>query len=203
MASYVEVVAVSQGLLPSPCPHCLWWQSSAGPVSGIERRLAWMTGLERTWGSVGMVSSDGAETVAAIQFAPVRALPRVFRLPPAPPPDDAVLLYCLRARLGRPVATAQGLLHRTLAHLRDRGVTEAFAYACPLGSDAVCGARNLTGLEFLLSSGFQVVGCDNQVFLTRVDLRGLLPSLSQAGQFWRRLRHSPAAPSPVAFRRSG
>ena len=198
--SYAEVVAVSQGLLPAPCPDCLWWQTSAGDVTGRERRLAWMTGLERTWGGMGMVAMEGAETVAAIQFAPVQALPRAFSLPPGPPPDDSVLLFCLRGRLGGSAAMPRRLLHRALAHLRDRDIAEAFAYARPLGDQTICGSRNLTGLEFLLSNGFQVVGGDGQVFLTRVELRGLIPSLSQAGQLWHRFRHPSAAPSPVTFR---
>jgi hypothetical protein len=200
--SFVEVVAVSQGLLPSPCAECLWWQTSTGTATGRERRLAWMGALEQTWGSVGMIAMEGADTAAALQFAPVRALPRAYHLPPGPPPDEAVLLFCLRSRLHLPGSVPRQLLHRSLALLRERGFDEAFTYAKPLGEQSICGSRNLAGLEFLLSNGFQVVGCHGQIYLTRVELRGLLPSLSQAGQLWRRLRHAPAAPSPVAFRGS-
>jgi hypothetical protein len=198
--SFVEVVTASQGLLPSPCSECLWWQTASGTENGLERRLAWMSNLEQSWGSVGIVGVEGRETTSAIQFAPARALPRSFRLPVGPPPDESVLLFCLRSGLRRPSFEGRQVLHRALRTLRGRGVLEAYAYARPLGSNRLCAARNLCGLEFLLANGFQVMGGNGEVFLTRVDLRGLLPSLSEAVEALRRLRHPSAAPSPIAFR---
>ena len=201
--TFVEVVTASQGLLPPPCPECLWWQSAAGAVSGLDRRLAWMLNLEQKWGSVGIVAIEGEETVSSVQFAPVGALPRAYHLAGCPPPEEAVLLFCLRGRLGRSALDSRRVLHHAMANLRRRGVGEAYAYARSLGTDSVCGARNLCGLEFLHANGFEVVGGDGEVFLTRVELRGLIPSLSQAGQVWRRLRDPSAAPSPAAYKRVG
>jgi hypothetical protein len=198
--SFVEVVAASQGLLPPPCSRCLWWQTAAGTVTGLDRRLAWMSNLERTWGSVGIVAVEGEETVASVQFAPARALPRAYLLGGCPVPEEAVLLFCLRGRLSSSALHPRQVLHQAMAHLRRRGVGDAYAFARPLGNESTCGVRNLCGLEFLQANGFEVVGGDGQVFLTRVELRGLLPSLSMAGQLWRRLRGPSAAPSPVAFK---
>jgi hypothetical protein len=146
-----------------------------------------------------MVALEEGGAVAAVQFAPVQALPRVYHLPCGPLPDEAALIFCLRGRIGGPAGSPRQLLHRSLALLRDRGLEYAFAFARPLGDRAECGYRNLMGLEFLLSNGFQVVGRQGEVYLTRVELRGLLPSLSEAGRLWHRLRHAPAAPSPVTF----
>ena len=201
--SFVEVVTASQGLLPPPCPQCLWWQTAGGAATDLDRRLAWMSNLEQKWGSVGIVAIEGEETVSSVQFAPVRGLPRAYHLAGCPLPEEAVLLFCLRGRLGSSALQPQQVLHHAMANLRRRGVGEAYAFARSLGKESICGVRNLCGLEFLHANGFQVVGGDGQVFLTRVDLRGLLPSLSQAGQVWRRLRHPSAAPSPVAFKRIG
>ena len=201
--SFVEVVTASQGLLPPPCPQCLWWQTASGADTGLDRRLAWMSNLEQKWGSVGIVAVEGEETVASVQFAPVRALPRAYHLAGCPPPEEAVLLFCLRGRLGRSALESRQVLHHAMTNLRRRGVGEAYAYARSLGTESICGVRNLCGLEFLHANGFEVVGGDGQVFLTRVELRGLLPSLSQVGQVWRRLRDPSAAPSPAAFKRMG
>ena len=201
--SFVEVTTASQGLLPPPCPQCLWWQTTTGTVTGLDRRLTWMSNLEQKWGSVGIVAVEVEETVSSVQFAPVRALPRSYGLAGCPLPEEAVLLFCLRGRLGRSALRPQQVLHHAMANLRRRGVGEAYAFARSLGTDSICGVRNLCGLEFLHANGFEVVGGDGQIFVTRVELRGLLPSLSQAGQAWRRLRDPSAAPSPVVFKRTG
>lgn len=203
MPTYVEIIPVSQGLLPHPCPDCLWWQNTQGSDASVvlQRRLDWMASLERTWGSVGLVAMDCRDTVASIQFAPVRALARPHGLPLGPPPDDAVLVYCLRGKLGRPVKEAQQLLHQAMGHLRRRRVQEIYAYARPLGSKQLCGVRNLFGLEFLESSGFQVVRADGDLSLMRVDLRGLLPAVAEARTALRRVVAHGGHPSPATFTR--
>jgi hypothetical protein len=144
---------------------------------------------------------DGRETVAAIQFAPVRSLSRPHGLPLGAPPDDAVLVFCLRGRVGRPVNEAQQLLHQTMGHLRRRRVQEIYAYARPLGNKHLCGVRNLFGLEFLESSGFHVARTDGDMSLLRVDLRGLLPAIAEARTALRRVAAHGGHPSPATFTR--
>lgn len=206
MSTHVEVIAASQGLLPPPCPECLWWQACDDDrtTDCAEHRLDWMRRLEREWGSVGLVALDGTETTASIQFAPVRALARVHRLPAGPPSPEAVLLYCLRGRVGSPVRTTQQLLHGALLLLRDRGVDTAYAYARPLGSRDLCGVRNLFGREFLEAVGFQVVAVHPEATLMRVSVAGLLPSfseLAEAGSAFARTLASVGSPRPAAFPR--
>lgn len=157
-----------------------------------------MGGLVESWGSTGLIMAHGGETLAAVQFAPVRALPRSATLPAGPPPCDAVLLYCLRGHLGRPSYEPSRLLHRALGILRDRRVDEVYAFARPLGSPSLCGLRNLCGLEFLQANGFVVVRGGGDAFLLRADLRGLLPSLKEVASAFRRFRQHPA-PSPVTW----
>ncbi|GAB4246814.1 MAG: hypothetical protein Kow00122_03950 [Thermoleophilia bacterium] len=200
--AFVEIITASQGLLPGPCAECLWWQTTQGQTTGTDRRLQWMAQLEHGWGSVGLVALEGDQTVAAIQFAPVWALPRAHLLPPAAPPDDAVLFYCLRGRIGRPAYEAHKLLHRAMAHLRRRRTHEVYAYARPLGSNALCGIRNLFGLEFLEANGFEIVQSGPEHHLVRADLRGLVPALAEAGSTVRRLTGAVGRPSPVTFESS-
>ena len=209
MAEFVHVVAASQGLLPDPCPVCLWWQTTrsgdAGPTDEavcLERRLEWMRQLEPNWGSVGMVLQEQATTLASIQFAPVRALPRALLLPAGPPPEDDVLLYCLRGRLDRSAYEPSRLLHHSLAHLRKQRVSKVYAFARPLGSRDLCGLRNLCGLEFLQTHGFEVVRGGGDAFLMRLDLRGLLPTLLEAAGALRWVREGGATPTPATFGRS-
>jgi hypothetical protein len=201
VVSYVEVTGASLGLLPSPCPDCMWWQTTQAPSEGRDRRLEWMRALEAGWGSVGLVAVDGPQTVASIQFAPVRSLARAHILPFGPPPEDAVLLFCLRGRVGRPNVEAQELLHRAMVNLRRRGAGEAYAYARPLGTHSMSGVRNLFGLEFLEANGFVVVSAAENAYLMRTDLRGLLPSLLEAGWSIRRRLGVGAHPSPATFGR--
>lgn len=203
MLSYVEVIPASQGLLPSPCADCLWWQSAHGSEAGIlmQRRLDWMASLERSWGGVGLIAMDGRETVAAVQFAPVRALSRPHGMPLGPPPDDAVLTYCLRGRVGRPARETYQLLHRAIALLRRRRVPEIYAYARPLGNRHLCGVRNLFGMEFLEASGFQTVRSDGDTSLMRADLRGLMPAVAEARTAVRRAVAHAGRPSPATFNR--
>ncbi len=203
MATHVEVMSASQRLLPPPCPECLWWQGAGSDIGeAADRRLEWLRSLERHWGSLGLVALEGTDTVASIQFAPVHALPRVCRLPVGPPPQDAVLLYCLRGRVGAPVRDAQQLLHHALLLLRERGSDVAYAYARPLGSKDLCGVRNLFGREFLEASGFQVAALHTEASLMRVSLAGLLPSLSdlaEAGSAFARALISAGSPRPATF----
>lgn len=201
MAAYVEVVTDTQGLLPAPCPDCLWWQSTQGPTQGRERRLEWMRALEKGWGSVGLVAVEDRETIASIQFAPIRSLARPHTLPFGQPPEDAVLLYCLRGRVGRPSIETRRLLHETMSHLRRRGVREVYAYARPLDTHSLSGVRNLFGLEFLEANGFVVARAIDHAYLMRADLGGLVPALAEAGSSLRRRLGERAHPSPATFGR--
>lgn len=202
MTAYVEVTTASQGLLPSPCPECLWWQTTQGTERSTERRLEWMRAVEESWGGVGLVAVEGREVIASIQFAPVRSLPRPHTLAAGEPPEESVLLFCLRGRVGRPSRDAQELLHRAMAHLRHRRVRRAYAYARPLGTGSLCGIRNLFGLEFLERNGFTVVRSVGPAYLMQVDLGGLVPTLADAGWTVRRLLGAAAHPSPATFGRS-
>jgi hypothetical protein len=201
VAEYIDVIPQTQSLLPSPCPECLWWQTTHGDESGAMAREEWMRGLASSWGSTGMVLVRAEQTLAAVQFAPVRSLPRTRLLPAGPLPAEAVLVFCLRAQLGHPSSEASRLLHRAMASMRDRRVTELFAYARPLGSESLCGLRNLCGLEFLEAHGFRVVRGGGDAFLMRVDLRGLLPTLKEVGGLLRAVRGAAPRPSPAAWLR--
>jgi hypothetical protein len=131
-----------------------------------------------------------------VQFAPVRALPRAAVLPAGPPPENGVLLFCLRAQLGRPSWEPSRLLHSSLGLLRERRVDEVYAFARPLGSNSLCGLRNLCGLEFLQTNGFIVVRGGGDAFLMKVDLRTALPAVREVRAYLSRLRHY-ASPSPA------
>lgn len=200
MAEFLSVHTTSQDALPAPCPECCWWQQ-AGCSADRQARLEWMTALEQSWGPPGLILRDAGETLAAIQFAPVGHLPRTTTLPPGRPPQNAVLIFCLRARLGRPVHEPVRLLQRTMFEMRRRNVRHLYAYARPLGNDSVCGVRNLFGYEFLTRHGFTVAASDGEFYLMRADLSGLLPALNELKALFRRLRSIPATPSPATWSR--
>ncbi|MCZ7664194.1 MAG: hypothetical protein M5U22_15260 [Thermoleophilia bacterium] len=111
-----------------------------------------------------------------------------------------MLLFCLRGRIGRPVYEAERLLHRSMAHLRRRRTPEVYAYARPLGSKALCGIRNLCGMEFLEANGFRLVHPGAEANLMKADLRGLIPAAAEAGGVLRRLTGAAGHPSPATFK---
>lgn len=200
MGDYVSVYTGNQEMLPSPCPQCIWWQRIGG-VSDREARLEWMARLEQDWGPPGLVLIRDDETRAAVQFAPVWSLPRVAVLPPGSPPDEAVLVFCLRARLNDPISEPIQLLQRTMFELRRRGASQMYAYARPLGNESVCGLRNLFGYEFLSRHGFTAVKSDGEFFLMKAELFGLLPALKELRALLPRWGESPATPSPALWSR--
>ncbi len=202
VAAHIEVVTATQALLPAPCPDCLWWQTTQGPTQGRTRRLEWMGALEEAWGSVGLVSVEDGETVASIQFAPIRSLARPHSLALGQPPEDAVLLFCLRGRVGRPNVGTQRLLHAAMSHLRRRGVREVYGYARPLDTHSLSGVRNLFGLEFLEANGFSVARAIDHAYLMRAELGGLIPTLEEARSSIRKRLGTRAHPSPATFGRS-
>ncbi len=123
MPDYLPLCAFRQELLPVACRSCAWWQTTGSgpknPELAGERRRQWMTSLEPTWGSTGLLLAGNGpaparapaagvsmlraaparvpHVVASISYAPAAAVPRLRDLPFAPLPVGAVLLFCLRS----------------------------------------------------------------------------------------------------------
>lgn len=199
MARFLPVDTATQDRLPHPCPGCSWWQTADDTFSDAEYRLAWMTRVQEEWGPAGLMLEENGEILAAMQFAPVASLPRTDLLPPAAPPADSVLAFCLRARLGHPVHEPVRVLQRSMFELRRRGVRRLYAYGTPLGTDSQCGLRNACGLEFFTRHGFTSVAQNGAFHLMRADLVGLMTALKELKGFVPRLKHTPARPSPAIW----
>lgn len=196
MISFVEIIPASAALLPPACRQCDWYLRTTAPADdgcGLVR-AAWMEGVSSAWGSVGLAAVDNGETLAAIQFAPVAALPRAALLAPNPP-AQSTLLFCLRYRSDQGDEVSRSLLHRALALLRERGIPEVHVHAVPLGDEPASG--NLMGLEFLRANGFYAVGESAGVSLMHLQLRGLVPVFSEAARAWRFPRRVPVSPTPA------
>ena len=106
------------------------------------------------WGSVGLVAMEGRQTVASVQFAPVRAFSDRTRCPRSPA-GEAVLVFCLRGRVGRPVNEARQFLTGPWATCADRSGALCLRAACR--QQHLCGVRNLFGRSSSRANGFQVV----------------------------------------------
>jgi hypothetical protein len=140
---------------------------------------------------------------ASIHYAPAVAVPRLSRLPVAPTDEDAVMVFCLRSEDGEALTQARRLLQRALGQLKDHGVRKVYAFATLAGSPADQDRCQFFSLDFLESNGFQPVTSDDDIYLMRADLRGLLALASRAQSLVRRaLAHDPA-PSPAAWTRRG
>lgn len=141
--------------------------------------------------------------VASINYAPAAAVPRLRDLPFAPLPADAVLLFCLTSEENHGRSQAKRLLHKALAQLKERDVQEVYAVASLTGGPEHSDRCEFFSLEFLEANGFERVRDDGQLFLMRVDLRGLLSLITQVEAVVRRVLRNDPTPSPAAWTRRG
>ena len=213
MPEYLPLCAFRQDLLPSPCRSCTWWQDCSGQIrdeaDGRDARRRWMTDLEQTWGSVGLIAiggNPGANSssppipLASIHYAPAAALPRLRQLPLGRfVPGEAAVLFCLRVNEDTCRYPPRRILHKALGLLRERNVTEVYALAAPDGCPDEDLSCRYFSLAFLEANGFAVVHDDGNLFLMRADLRGLLAVLAQVQGLVRRLLHHEPTPSPAAW----
>lgn len=234
MSDYLPLCAFRQALLPAECRACAWWQTTGSfdhdPEAASEKRRRWMTSLENTWGSVGLLlegstaSSDrrgpdgsharggdgsGPRIVASISFAPSTVVPRLHELPFGPLPSGSGFLFCLWVEDGGGRFAGRRVLHKALGHLKDRGVEEAFAVAgADDGADLDdhvdgAGECRFFSAAFLAANGFQEVREGGGLVLMKADLRGLLSLIGQVETAVRRVLNHEPAPSPAAWSRRG
>jgi hypothetical protein len=152
MSGYLPLRAFRQGLLPAPCRACAWWQTTGGESltadAAADKRRRWMSSLEETWGTTGLLLESGGRAgatgesddsrggapapsiAASINFAPTAALPRWRELPFGPLPDEAIVLFCLLSEEDQPRYQQKRILHKALHELKTRrGAQEVYAVA--------------------------------------------------------------------------
>lgn len=219
MSTYLPLCAFREGLLPSTCRKCAWWQTTGSERLSeealVERKRRWMSALEKTWGTTGLLLEDGSvgtgegharpAIVASINFSPPEALPRLHELSFGQLPAGSAVVFCLRAEPQAGRHLPKRLLHKSLAQLKDRGVEEAFAVA-----ENEIGATTSNGdprtcrffsVDFLTASGFHMVSANGNLILMRADLRGLLSLFAQVETAVRKLLRNEPTPSPAAWSR--
>ena len=222
MPDYLPLCVFRQELLPVACRSCAWWQTTGSspksPELAGDRRRQWMTGLEPTWGSTGLLLAGNGpapsagtpdvgaparvpNVVASISYAPAAAVPRLRDLPFAPLPVGAVLLFCLRSEGNHGQLKAKRLLHKALAQLKEREAQEVYAIASLAGSPEHTDHCQFFSLGFLEANGFERVREDGRLFLMRADLRGLLSLITQVEALVRRVLRNDPAPSPATWTR--
>lgn len=210
MSGYLPLCALRQDLLPSACRSCAWWLTSgpgpAGREEGHARRREWMLAVEATWGATGLIDpatilpngEAALDRGGSIQFAPAAAIPRLRNLPLGPLPADSAVIFCLRVQDDKDKALARRLLQKSLGQLKARKIKEVYAFASIHG-----GAQGGDECEFfdpalLQQVGFVPVRDNGQLFLMKVDLRGLASVLGQIQTAFRRALHHQPACSPTA-----
>jgi hypothetical protein len=204
---YLPLCAFRQGLLPTACRSCAWWQTTGNghstPEAAAAKRQQWMATLERSWGSTGLLVENGGGSdpaiVASINFAPAAAVPRLHALSLGPFPPGSALLFCLRLEEGQTQPQAKRLLHKALRHLKDRDVEEVYAVASYSGGTQDGNSCEFFSVEFLSANGFEQVMGNGRLHLMRVDLRGLLSLIEQLEATVRRVLRIEPTPSPAAW----
>jgi hypothetical protein len=226
MPGYLPLCASRQSLLPAACRDCAWWQTTGGGRGDTdaagEKRRQWMTALESTWGSTGLLLEGGNAAksgglppeqagltdrstdpvmTASIHFAPAAAVPRLRDIPFAPLAPRSVLLFCLRSEGGRGKPQAKRLLHKALERLKERDIQEVYAFASFSGSPEDLDRCEFFSLRFLEANGFQRLRDNGDIYLMRADLRGLLSLIAQVETAVRRVLRNDPTPSPAAWTR--
>jgi len=219
MGPYLPLCAFREGLLPPACRRCTWWQTTGKErlteEALVEKKRRWMTALEHTWGTTGLLlekTNGGTEEghaqpriIGSINFSPPEALPRLHELSFPCLPAESAVVFCLRTEPGAGRQLPKRLLHKSLAELRSRGVKEVFAFAKENRVDALPGevaeGCRFFPLDFLLANGFHVAGTNGNLVLMRADLRGLIALAAQVEAAVRKLLHNEPAPSPAAWSR--
>jgi hypothetical protein len=211
VTGYLPLGVETGRLTPAPCRSCAWWQTTGimrvAPQTASTIRERWLDSVESGWGSPGLVKAThtsqsptaGPSISAAIHYAPAATLPRLYDLPLAHLPTEAVVLFCLRIDGSETPDAARRLLHEALSRLRQRRVRRLYAFA--VTKDGVPHEERCEFFprSFLAANGFQELSCYDDVSLMRADLRGLLSVLAPFETALRRLLHNDPTPSPAAW----
>lgn len=215
MPDYLPLCTFRQDLLPPACRSCAWWFDSGAPpdsrASAYSLRREWMSALEPAWGSTGLVLPDdpppgdpsALAAKVSVHYAPAQSVPRLRDLPLGPIPADAALLFCLRAEGSGDITAARRLVQKALAQLRLRGVTEVYAYAALTGGAGGGDRCEFFAYDFLDSCGFRRVRDNGDLFLMRVDLRGLATVMGRVEAVLKRVVGTDPTPSPAAWTHQG
>jgi len=114
--------------VPSPCKHCLYWQSSEDFDDSMLRariqreKQEWFIKVFREFGDCGFIAYLNRNPIGFVQYAPPIFFPRIEEYTSGSPSRDAVFLACLyivnRENRGRGFGTA--MLEKLLAELSKR-----------------------------------------------------------------------------------
>jgi hypothetical protein len=170
-----------------------------------------MASLESTWGSTGLIhttdrASNGRSlpaVAASIHYAPVSGVPRLRDLPLGPIPPESVLLFCLRVEVANGRPPARRILQKALAQVRLRGASEVYAFASEAGGTRGGDHCEFFALDLLEDTGFKHVRNSGDLYLMRVDLRGLATLVDRFESAVKKIIGGDPAPSPAAWTRRG
>jgi hypothetical protein len=218
MPEYLPLASFRQGLLPTDCGSCSWWQTSGSAAergdAAAHTRHDWAAVLDHEWGHPGLLVHEPAGRLSAarsgevaisasIHFAPASSLVRFRELPFPPLPPLSALLFCLRADGGASRRLEKRLIRTALHELRTRGVQEVYAVAhWPEGSDQHGDCR-FFGADLLAATGFAEVTHNGHLCLMKVDNRGLIAVIDRVQTAVSRIFTHEPAPSPAAWVRGG
>jgi GNAT superfamily N-acetyltransferase len=159
--------------IPSPCRHCLYWQTSGDhgkemlkPENEKQKR-EWLGKVKKGFGNcIGIAYQDGVP-IGFVQYAPAKFFPRVKEYISGQPGEEAVVLACLyitdeEAR-GKGFGTR--MLKDLVVELRKRGAKAIETYARRSSENNPSGP-----LRFYLKKGFKFENEKDDFPLARLEL---------------------------------
>lgn len=160
--------------IPSPCNHCLYWQSSEEVDEKMLKRemeqekREWLTRVIREFGNCGFIAYVNRVPIGFIQYAPKTFFPRTKEYASGPPSEDAVFLACLyiAAKEARGKGLGSAMLENLLVELRKREVKAVETFARKNSENNPSGP-----LELYLKHNFKMKNDKDDFPLVRFELR--------------------------------
>lgn len=159
--------------IPTPCRHCLYWQTSGEFGEEMlkpemeQKKQEWFGRVEKEFeGCLKIAYSSGVST-GFIQYAPAEFSPRVKEYVIRPPSKDAIFIACLyiakKEQRGKGFGTA--MLKDLIAELKMRGVKAVETFA------RKSSAQNPSGpLKLYLKHNFKIENEKDDLPLMRLEL---------------------------------
>lgn len=190
----------SATLLPERCRSCGWWQGYDNGWPEEREAFAWADTAAEAFGSWGKLALGDDQVLGMVQYGPAGLFKRTRQLPSGPVSEDAVLLTCSAVATGALATVRKSLVTAVFAELRHNGIETVEAFCAEdEKNESAC---QFFPQDFLRDCGFCLVRSHKGLKLMRLELGGMVPSISYKAprrSILQRLKARSASPAPVAM----
>jgi GNAT superfamily N-acetyltransferase len=193
------MTAADLPLLPDPCTHCIFWESSpadlAAPADQWDRartKTEWARAVTERWGHCGVLAMDDGEVIGHLTMAPAALVPRLGAFATTPVSQDAAVVMTVRVVAEyRGVGIGRQLIQSAAALVARRDIRALEA----VGSYHE-GPSCMLPVGWLEAVGFTVARPHPITPRLRMNLQSTLRWKPDLGAAWNRLTDLVSQPTP-------